>query len=403
MSIPDSPPPVQKTGSGNASRSGTGSRLGLALLLPFLLGLGMLLGLLLASWQLSSGPRLDPNAAPRPVTPAGELADDEKATIELFRKCSKSVVFITAVAVRRDRFSFNPIEIPRGTGSGFVWDEGGHVVTNFHVVANAIGQNDRIRVTLADQTTHDAHLVGVAPDNDLAVLSLESNGKTLTPLPIGASDDLNVGQKVLAIGNPFGLDQTLTTGVISGLGREIRSESGRAIYDVIQTDAAINPGNSGGPLLDSSGRLIGVNTAIYSPSGAYAGIGFAIPVDTVNRVVPQLLRHGQVIRPGFGVQIANDQISRQLGLEGVLILRVQEGSAADSAGFRPTEVDEQENIILGDVIVGVDGTPIRSSDELFKVLDEHDVGESVTVKLLRNARTEEETTVEIEVTLQALQ
>ncbi len=372
------------------------------MLLLLLLGAGMMLGFVAASWQQDAGPALDPTATSRTITPAGDLADDEQATIELFRQCSTSVVYITAVAVRRDRFNVNPIEIPHGTGSGFVWDEKGHIVTNFHVVANAVTSDDQIRVTLADQTSRLAEVIGVAPDNDLAVLRLKSEPATLSPIPVGASGDLQVGQKVLAIGNPFGLDQTLTTGVISGLGREIKADNGRTIFDVIQTDAAINPGNSGGPLLDSHGRMIGVNTAIYSPSGAYAGIGFAIPVDTVNRVVPQLLRYGQVIRPGFGIQIANDQIVRQLGVEGVLILKVQPDGAAEAAGLRPTEVSEQDEIVLGDVIVSVDGEVVGSSDDLFKVLDHHNVGDTVSVKILRHLRTSDEQTLTQNIQLKAL-
>jgi S1-C subfamily serine protease len=377
---------------------------GLVLLMCMLIGVGSVLGMIVAAWRPGTPiAAVDPNAAPRPVTPAASLASDEQATINLFKESSESVVYITTVAVRRDAVNFNPVEIPRGTGSGFIWDEAGHIVTNYHVVSGAVGNNDRIRVTLADRTTHPAHLVGVAPDNDIAVLQLEDPPSKIVPLRIGASHDLQVGQKVLAIGNPFGLDQTLTTGVISGLGREIKAESGRNIYDVIQTDAAINPGNSGGPLLDSSGRLIGMNTAIYSPSGAYAGIGFAIPVDTVNRVVPQLLRYRTIKRPGFGIQIANDQIVRQLGVEGVLVLRVVEGGAAHTAGFRPTKVDGEENIELGDVIVEIDGTKIRTSNDLFKALDHRDVGDEVQVKLLRFARTPQEETVEQRVMLKPIQ
>ncbi|MCA9267878.1 MAG: trypsin-like peptidase domain-containing protein, partial [Planctomycetales bacterium] len=365
------------------------------------LGLGVLVGMLAVAWR-GQTPAYDPSAAPRTVTPAGNLADDEKATIDLFRNCSQSVVYITTVAVRRDRFNFNPVEIPRGTGSGFIWDEEGHIVTNFHVVSEATRQEDQIRVTLADQSTRRAEIIGVAPDNDLAVLRIEGGAASLPPIPVGASSDLQVGQKVLAIGNPFGLDQTLTTGVISGLGREITADNGRTIFDVIQTDAAINPGNSGGPLLDSSGRMIGVNTAIYSPSGAYAGIGFAIPVDTVNRVVPQLLRHGQVVRPGFGIQIANDQIGRQLGIEGVLVLEVQPDSAAAAAGFRSTSIDDQEQILLGDIVTAIDGQAIRTSDDLFKILDRRNVGDTVQVRLLRAARTAEEQQVDVPVTLKPL-
>lgn len=373
-----------------------------ALVLLILFAGGIIAAYLAGNW-LAGPASLDPTAEPRQVVPRDELHTDEQATIELFKKCSQSVAFITTVALARDRFSFNPVEIPRGTGSGFIWDEQGHVVTNFHVVAAAGGQNDRIRVTLADQTTHTAQVLGVAPDNDLAVLKLDDPPANLVPIPVGTSSDLLVGQSVLAIGNPFGLDQTLTTGVISGLGREIASENGRAIHDVIQTDAAINPGNSGGPLLDSAGRMIGVNTAIYSPSGAYAGIGFAIPVDTVNRVVPQLLRHGRVIRPGFGIQIANDQISSKLGIDGVLVLRVEAGSAADDVGFRPTIVDEQQNIVLGDIITQVDNVPIRDADDLFQVLDRREVGDAVTVKLVRGAKTPDAQELAVEVTLKALQ
>ena len=238
----------------------------------------------------------DPDAVPRAITPRGELAQDEQATIDLFRNASPSVVYITPVALLRDRFSLNVFEIPRGTGSGFVWDDEGHVITNFHVIEGA----NTAKVTLADQTTWDARLAGTDPNKDLAILRINAPRDSLRPIEIGTSTGLQVGQKVFAIGNPFGLDQTLTTGVISALGREITVGTGRRIRGVIQTDAAINPGNSGGPLLDSAGRLIGVNTAIYSPSGSSAGIGFAVPVDTVNRIVSQLLRRGRAVRPATG-------------------------------------------------------------------------------------------------------
>ncbi len=218
-------------------------------------------------------------AGPRPIAPRGELAADEKSTIALFRQASPSIVHITAVSVARDLFTLNLLQIPEGTGSGLVWDDTGNIVTNYHVIQNA----GAAQVTLADQSTWKARLVGIAPDKDLAVLKIDAPKSRLRPIPIGTSKDLQVGQSAFAIGNPFGLDQTLTTGVVSALGREIESVTRRPIQGVIQTDAAVNPGNSGGPLLDSAGRLIGVNTAIYSPSGASVGIGFAIPVDTVNR------------------------------------------------------------------------------------------------------------------------
>ncbi len=226
--------------------------------------------------------------------------------------------------------------MPEGTGSGFIWDEGGHIVTNYHVIKGADGAH----VTLADHTTYRASLVGAAPDKDLAVLHIDAPKDKLVPIRIGNSTDLQVGQMAYAIGNPFGLDLTLTTGVISALGREIQSVTKRTIKNVIQTDAAINPGNSGGPLLDSAGRLIGVNTAIYSPSGSSAGIGFAIPVDEVNRVVPQLIKNGKVERPGLGVQVAHDQLARELGVQkGAVIVRAFRNSPAAKAGLRPTRRD----------------------------------------------------------------
>lgn len=236
-------------------------------------------------------------AQPRAIAPRGELTADERNTVEIFALTSPSVVHITTARQALNLFTLNVLEIPQGTGSGFVWDEAGHVVTNFHVIQGA----DAARVTLADQSTWRAKLVGVYPDRDLAVLRIDAPPERLHPIPIGESKGLKVGQKVLAIGNPFGLDQSLTTGVVSALNREIESITGRTIRGVIQTDAAINPGNSGGPLLDSAGRLIGVNTAIYSPSGASAGIGFAIPVDEVNRIVPRLIREGRIRRPVLGI------------------------------------------------------------------------------------------------------
>jgi S1-C subfamily serine protease len=260
-----------------------------AYLWPLLLLLGLGLVLAWRFWPRAPWTGLDPNAVPRAVTPRGDLAEDEKTTIAIFRQASPSVVHITTLALRQDAFSLDLFQIPRGTGSGFVWDQDGHVVTNYHVIQGA----DAARVTLADQSSWTARLVGAYPDKDLAVLMIDAPKNRLRPIPVGTSHDLQVGQKVFAIGNPFGLDQSLTTGVISALGREIESVTRQTIKDMIQTDAAINPGNSGGPLLDSAGRLIGVNTAIFSPSGAYAGIGFAIPVDEVNRVVPKLIRHGK--------------------------------------------------------------------------------------------------------------
>jgi S1-C subfamily serine protease len=330
--------------------------------------------------------REPPQAVPRAVADRGPLAAGERQTIELFEASSPSVVYITTVRVGRDRFSRNLLEIPQGTGTGFVWDDRGHVVTNFHVLHGA----QIARVTLDDQTTWEAKLVGVSPDKDLAVLQIEAPTEALHAIPIGTSGDLKVGQKVLAIGNPFGLDHTLTTGVISGLGREIKSVAGRPIQNVIQTDAAINPGNSGGPLLDSAGRLIGVNTMIYSPSGAYAGVGFAVPADTVNRIVPKLIVYGKIVRPGLGVEI-DDYLNERLDLEGVIVHDVLRRGAADRAGIKGIRWGAFGRYRLGDVIVAIDDEKVRDSDDLFKILDQRKVGETVRVSLKNNGRQREVT------------
>jgi len=332
-------------------------------------------------------------AMPRVVTARGDLAEDEKSTIELFRTVAPSVVYITTLSVQPDPFRFRALEVPRGSGSGFIWDEKGHIVTNYHVIAEA----QRANVTLADQSTWPARLVGVEPDKDIAVLKIDAPAALLPPIPIGTSADLQVGQKVFAIGNPFGFDQTLTSGVISGLGREIVSASRRPIQGVIQTDAAINPGNSGGPLLDSAGRLIGINTAIVSPSGAYAGIGFAVPVDVVNRIVPQIISGQPIEKPGLGVSLVDDSFARRLGAEGVLFYDVVPGSAADKAGLRPTYWDARRRIVIGDVIVGADGKPIRTLNDLYRVLDNHQVGDVLVLTIVR-----ENHKFDLQVTLQAL-
>jgi S1-C subfamily serine protease len=354
----------------------------------------LLLGFFLA-WRFSSGAgQSDPRAAPRPITPRGDLSAEEKSTAALFRQAAPSVAHITTLALARDFFTLNLLQIPEGTGSGFVWDEGGNIVTNFHVIQTA----DVAQVTLADQSSWKARVVGVAPDKDLAVLKIDAPKGKLRPIPIGSSNDLQAGQKVFAIGNPFGLDQTLTTGIISALGREIESVTRRPIQGAIQTDAAINPGNSGGPLLDSAGRLIGVNTAIFSPSGASAGIGFAIPVDTVNRVVPELIRYGKLIRPGLGVQLAEDYLAQQLGITGALVVDVARGSAAYKAGIRPTTRDASGRIKLGDVIVALDGKKIESAKDLFLLLEQRKVGDTVALTLMRDGKQQL-----AKVTLEALQ
>ena len=284
-------------------------------------------------------------------------------------------------------FSRNVMEVQRGSGSGFVWDRQGHIVTNFHVVQGG----DAFTATLADGSTHDATIVGYDPNKDIAVLRITPPREGLSPVIRGDAAELIVGQKVIAIGNPFGLDQTLTTGVVSALGREIRSVAGTTITDVIQTDASINPGNSGGPLLDSSGRLIGMNTAIYSTSGSSAGIGFAVPVSTVKRIVPQLIEFGVAQRAGFGITLVPDDLARRWGLRGVVINEVQPNSAAADAGLRGTSYNSRREIELGDVIVGVGEKDVSVYDDLYTALDKHMPGDRVTVKYRRGDRIQETT------------
>ena len=346
---------------------------------PLLLILIVIVGL----WWYTSNYRSlhDREAEPHPVTARGDLADDEKNTIDLFESLSPSVVYITSIELRRSLFSLNIYEIPQGTGSGFIWDREGRIVTNYHVIEDA----SRLEVTLADHSVWKAVVVGVAPDKDIAVVQISAPADILKPIIVGESHNLKVGQKVFAIGNPFGLDQTMTTGIVSALGREINSVTGRTIQDVIQTDAAINPGNSGGPLLDSAGRLIGVNTAIYSPSGASAGIGFAVPVDIVNRVVPEIIRFGKVMRPGLGVTIADERIARRLGIEGVLLINVQRDSAAEKAGLKGTRRLGGE-IILGDIIESINSNRISSYDDLRNEFDRYRVGDQVTLGIVRDGR-----------------
>jgi S1-C subfamily serine protease len=364
----------------------------LPILVLFALFALLLLGLLLPGllvwhfWPTHSASLLSPNAQPREVTERGPLYMDEQKIIDIYNKAKSSVVNITSLTLVRSSYSMNAQQVPKGTGSGFVWDKKGYVVTNYHVIEGANGA--QVTLTTSSGTlSRRAKLVGTAPDKDLAVLRVDAPEDVLVPIEIGKSADLQVGQRVFAIGNPFGLDHTMTEGIISALNRSIDSASGRPIKGVIQTDAAINPGNSGGPLLDSAGRLIGVTTAIYSPSGAFAGIGFAIPVDEVNRVVPQLIAHGKVVRPGLGIHVATDRDARENNLEGVLVLSVQPDSAAAQAGIRPTKRDEDGNIVLGDLIVAIDNTPVKTNNDLFSALEQHKVGDQVTVRVSRDGKT----------------
>jgi 2-alkenal reductase len=316
---------------------------------------------------------------PRAIAPRADLAAAERSTIDLFRRVSPSVVYVFAEP-RGRRFSPDSEgEAGQASGTGFVWDQAGHIVTNNHVIEGA----GSVRIRLASGETLPATVVGRAPNYDLAVLRLGRTANLPPPIPVGASGDLQVGQSVFAIGNPFGLDQTLTTGVISALRRRLPTEQGREISDVIQTDAAINPGNSGGPLLDSSGRLIGVNTAIYSPSGASAGIGFAVPVDSVNRVVPQLIRSGRVPVAGIGVLIGDERTATQYGIEGLVVVRTVRGSPAERAGLRGVDPGTGE---LGDVIVAANGQPVRRLADLSAVLERAGVGATVSLTVQRNGR-----------------
>ena len=307
--------------------------------------------------------------------------EDETNTTEVFSGASPSVVYVTSTALRRQMFSLNVLEIPQGAGSGFIWDDSGLIVTNYHVVARA----NKLTVTLSDQREFEAQIVGLAPERDLAVLRLTDPPEGLVELPLGDSSELSVGRKVLAIGNPFGLDTTLTVGVVSALGREIKSPSGRKIRGVIQTDAAINPGNSGGPLLNSLGQLIGVNTAIYSPSGASAGIGFAIPVNTVREVVPQLIAYGKILRPILGIERASDQWIRRNQIEGVPIVRTYRGFPADDAGMVGARRGNRGEILLGDIIVEVDGQTITNNDDFLSAMERHRVGDTVEITTIRGS------------------
>jgi S1-C subfamily serine protease len=327
-------------------------------------------------WGAACSRRLE--AAPRPVTPRGDLTAEERSNIDVFEKWKGSVVYISTSERVMDFWTRDVMSVPRGTGSGFVWDEQGHIVTNVHVIAGAA----EATVKLADGRDYPATLVGASPAHDIAVLKIAPKGKAIVPVAIGTSDDLRVGQKVFAIGNPFGLDWTLTTGIVSALDRSLDSESGSVIRHLVQTDAAINPGNSGGPLLDSAGRLIGVNTAIYSPSGASAGVGFAVPVDTVNRVVPELIANGRYSPPTIDVE-TDDALSRaverELGVEGVAVLRGE-------APFRGASLGARNLVVPGDVILSVEGKQVTTSAQLAAILDDYRAGDEVRLELWRDGK-----------------
>jgi S1-C subfamily serine protease len=323
------------------------------------------------------------NTTARTVDQRGPLSEAERANIELFERVSPSVV---QVATRSG--AANPLTDDEGgeagagaaSGTGFIWDNAGHVVTNNHVVQNA----SEVAVRFASGEVARAEVIGVAPNYDLAVLRIRSARKLPPPVALGSSSELKVGQSAFAIGNPFGLDQSLTSGIISALKRRLPTSSGREIANVIQTDTAINPGNSGGPLLDSAGRLIGVNTAILSPSGTSAGIGFAVPADIVNRVVPELIKNGRVPTPGIGIVAASEAVSTRLGVEGVIVVRTAPGSPAERAGIRGVDFNSGA---LGDVIVQADGRPVHRLSDLTDQIEQIGAGKSIRISVKRGSQT----------------
>ncbi len=326
--------------------------------------------------------------------PAGgnsRLTAEEQNTIEVVRKCRNSVVFITNLQYVRELFSSSTQEVPAGSGSGFVWDDQGHIVTNFHV----INEGDKFMVSFPNQKQVEAALVGRDPSRDVAVLKLKEEVPGVLPIAVGTSRDLQVGQKVVAIGNPFGFDHTVTTGIVSALGRSMPGAGGVTIRDMIQTDASINPGNSGGPLLNSSGELIGMNTMIFG-SETSTGVGFAVPVDTIHKIVPQIIQFGKVIRPDLGgISFVRDEVSQRAGIAGAVILEVAQGSRAYQLGLRGLTRDAFGRLLVRDIITGIDGMKIKSYDDLFNGLDGYKIGDSVTLTIQREGKAR---TVKIELT-----
>jgi S1-C subfamily serine protease len=346
----------------------------------------------------AAAPATPPESAPR-VTPAGariaeptpqaepqltrSFTEDERNTIDIVKKTKKSVVFITNMQYVRDFFFQSDQPVARGSGSGFVWDDKGHIVTNFHVIEDG----DKFMVSLPDQKQIEAKLVGREPVKDIAVLQLEEKVADLQPVQIGTSRDLLVGQKVIAIGNPFGFDHTVTTGIVSALGRNMPGAGGVTIRDMIQTDASINPGNSGGPLLDSSGQLIGMNTMIAGSSTS-TGVGFALPVDMIKKIVPEIIQFGKVTHPGiWGIRFLPDEYAQQAGVEGAVILEVPRTSQAYELGLRGLGRDNFGRLYIRDVITAVDGTKVKSYDELFTALDNYKIGDTVTFTVERDGKS----------------
>ncbi len=328
-----------------------------------------------------------PAAAPAQAEPQeqilAKLTEDERNTIEIVKKNKNSVVYVTNIQLVRDFWYGSEEKMPRGSGSGFVWDDKGHIVTNFHVIEDGV----EFLVTLPNQEQRQAKLVGKEESKDIAVLELQGSPNGLSPITSGSSRDLLVGQKVVAIGNPFGFDYTVTKGIVSALGRKILGAGGVSIPNMIQTDASINPGNSGGPLLNSSGELIGMNTMIVSPSGASSGVGFAVPVDIIKKTVPELIRYGKVQHPGLGVTFLPDQYARRADVQGVVIMEVQTGSAAYEAGLRGLNRDRYGRTYINDVITAVDKTTVKSYDDLFSSLENYKIGDTVTLTVVRSDKS----------------
>ena len=312
---------------------------------------------------------------------SGQLSEDEINTIDIVNATKNSVVFVTNIQLVRNFYSSQQ-EVTRGSGSGFVWDNQGHIVTNYHVIEDG----DVFNITLPNQEQRQARLVGIERAKDIAVLRIQGSTTGIQPLEIGSSKDLLVGQKLVAIGNPFGFDHTVTTGIVSAIGRNIIGAGDVTIRDMIQTDASINPGNSGGPLLNSRGELIGMNTMIVSPSGAYSGIGFAVPVDTIKSIVPQIIQHGKVIRPDLGVTPLRDVFARRLGITGMVLAEVPGDSQAYRDGLSGIERDRSGRWYIQDIIVAIDDIPIKSYDDYYNAMDNFQIGDEVTLTVSRNKK-----------------
>lgn len=340
----------------------------------------------------ATGPKTGSQAGSAiPGPSANARIEDERNTIEVFKIAAPATVFVTQNRVMRDFFGHRSQTVPAGSGTGFIWDKQGHIVTNAHVIGDehsrGVARNAKFEVTLRDGKRYPARLVGLAQKKDLAVLKINAPGASLTTIHLPkAGEQLEVGQKTLAIGNPFGLDHTLTTGVISALNREVVGFGGVTIRNMIQTDASINPGNSGGPLLNSAGQLIGINTMIYSKSGGSAGIGFAVPIQTVRRLVPQLIRYGKPRLVGLGITVVEDRLARRLGIQGVIVHQAARRSPAALAGLRSLQQDPRTGSLYFDAIIAIDDQVIKNYDDLYNALEPHNPGDVVQVKVKRGPK-----------------